>query len=126
MDDKKLLGRRGEELASKFLQKQGYRIIERNFQRRYGEIDIVAIDPSPDSGEVTLVFVEVKTRCVGDFVSPEESVTPWKLRVLKRSAQYYKMLHPEFPELLRIDFVGVEFGFEGKLENIKLIKNIAE
>jgi len=121
------LGRLGEDLAAKYLQKQGYKIIERNFKKRYGEIDIVARDPSTRSEQVgeTLVFVEVKTRFPGEFGLPEESITPWKLKSLIKSAEYYKMLHPELPDLLRIDFVGVEFGEDGGVREIKLIKNIS-
>lgn len=121
------LGRLGEDLATKYLQKQGYRIIERNFKARYEEIDIIAIDPSTKKVEVgeTLVFVEVKARTENDLVSPEESITPKKIRSLIKCCQYYKMLHPELPELLRIDFVGVEFGEDGRVKEIKLIKNIS-
>lgn len=114
------LGKIGEELAAKYLQKHGYKIIERNFKKRYGEIDIVA-----QEGE-TLVFVEVKTRYSFDFVSPQNSVTPWKLKTLKRSALYYKMLHPELPENLRVDFVGVVMESGGQAKEIKLIKNIID
>lgn len=113
------LGKIGEGVAVKYLQKQGFQIIERNFKKRYGEIDIVAKDRD------TLVFVEVKTRSPGEFGLPEEAITPWKLKSLVKSAQYYKMLHPELPDLLRIDFVGVEFGTDGKVKEIKLIKNIS-
>jgi len=121
------LGKLGEELAAKYLQKQGYRIIERNFKARYEEIDIIAIDPSTKKVEVgeTLVFVEVKARAEDDLVSPEESITPKKIRLLIKCCQYYKMLHPELPDLLRVDFVGVEFWEDGKLKEIKLIKNIS-
>ena len=126
MADKLALGKLGEQLAVQYLLKQGYKIIERNFRKRYGEIDIVAQDPSTRSGEVgeTLVFVEVKTRYPNNFGSPEEAITPWKLKSLIKSAEYYKMLHPELPDLLRIDFVGVEFGEDGRVKEIKLIRNI--
>src|SRR3989304_3418392 len=93
------LGRYGEELATKYLQKQGYKIIERNFQKRYGEIDIIARDSE------TLIFVEVKTRIGDKYGPPEEAITSWKLKALVRSVQFYKMLHPELPESLRIDAV---------------------
>lgn len=125
MPDNILLGKKGEEIAAKYLQKNGYRIIERNFKKRYGEIDIVAIDLSADSGQDVLVFVEVKTRYINDFVSPEESITPWKIKSLKRTAEYYKMLHPNSPELMRIDFVGVKMENDGKVSEINLIKNIS-
>ena len=68
------LGLLGEQIASKYLENLGYKIIERNFVSKLGEIDIVALDPSTSSGQV-LVFVEVKARWSEDFGLPEESIT---------------------------------------------------
>lgn len=122
------LGKLGERIAAEYLQKQGYQILEMNFRKRWGEIDIVAIDPSPPtgrSGQDTLVFVEVKTRMEYDTITPEESVTPWKIKSLKRTALFYKNLHPELPELLRIDFVGVVLREDLHPVRINLIKNIS-
>jgi putative endonuclease len=112
------LGKLGEDLAARFLKKQGYKIIERNFSSRYGEIDIVAQERR------TLVFIEVKTRYSKEFGLPEESITPWKIKSLKRGIDFYKILHPNSPELLRVDLVGVILSTNGTLESIKLIKNI--
>jgi putative endonuclease len=111
------LGQYGEKLASDYLKKKGYKILERNFRARYSEIDIVALE-----GE-TLVFVEVKTRLGEKYGSPEEAVTSWKLKALVRAAQYYKLLHPNTPEALRIDIVGVELNPDRRLKKINLIKN---
>jgi len=69
----KVTGNKGEELAAGYLSKKGYKIIERNFRTRFGEIDIVCWD-----GE-TLVFVEVKTKIGHDFGEPEEMVNKGKL-----------------------------------------------
>lgn len=113
------LGKLGERIAANFLSFKGYRIIEMNFHKRWGEIDIVAIDQD------TLVFVEVKTRMEFDRINPEESITPRKIRTLKRSALFYKNLHLELPELLRIDFVGVVLKNDLKVERINHIKNIS-
>lgn len=77
------LGKKGEEKASDFLQKLGYKILERNFRTKFGEIDIVA----KHKGEI--VFVEVKTRSNDNFGLPEESVRKKKLLHLKRCASYY-------------------------------------
>jgi len=113
------LGKLGESIACKYLTSIGYKIIERNFHRQWMEIDIVAID-----GE-TLSFIEVKTRMEFDTISPEQSMTVQKIRKLKRSALFYKNLHHEFPELLRIDFVGVELNTDLSVKRINLIKNIS-
>ncbi|OGG26846.1 hypothetical protein A2960_01630 [Candidatus Gottesmanbacteria bacterium RIFCSPLOWO2_01_FULL_39_12b] len=112
------LGKQGEEIAAKYLKQQGYQIIERNFQRRYKEIDIVALDKN------TLVFVEVKTRQGDKFGTPSEAITSFKLRNLVQSAQYYKFIHPNLPDSMRIDFVGISIGEDFKLKEINLIKNI--
>lgn len=97
------LGKLGEETATTYLVKQGYRIIQRNFKARYGELDIICVKDD------TLVVVEVKTRIGEEFGKPEESVTPWKLREVVKTAQYYKLLHEELPESMRIDVIGIQF-----------------
>lgn len=79
----KLTGNRGEDLAAEYLQKKGYRIEERNFRTRLGEIDIVCWD-----GEI-LVFVEVKTKIGHDFGEPEEMVNKSKLAQVQRMGEVY-------------------------------------
>lgn len=109
--------RLGEELAKNYLKKLGYKIIETNFRKGYGEIDIIAIDKD------TLVFVEVKTRSSNLFGRPIEAITPFKLKTLAKTAVLYKKLHPKLPGRLRIDAVSVMIE-NGKAINIKLSKNI--
>lgn len=116
------LGQLGEELASKFLEKKGYKIIDRNFKKRYGEIDIIAIDSSEK--EKILVFIEVKTRTSSDFGSPLEAITPWKLRSVIKSGEYYKLTHKNLPDGMRIDAVSVKLDSNGGAEEIEHIKNI--
>ncbi len=96
------LGKQGEDIAALYLRKKGFRIIDRNFKARYGELDIIC------TKDDTLVFVEVKTRVGEEFGKPEESVTPWKLREVVKTAQYYKLLHEKLPESMRIDVIGIE------------------
>ena len=112
------LGRFGEDLAEKYLLSLGYKILEKNFRKRYTEIDIVAIDKR------VLVFIEVKTRIGDKFGNPRNAITPFKIRTLVRSANYYKLIHPEFPSSMRIDFVGVSLDVNYRLKDIELIKNI--
>lgn len=118
------LGKLGEKIASEYLISCGYKIVEMNFYQRWGEIDIVAKDPCSSQGQDVLVFVEVKTRMEHDRITPEESITPWKIRTLKRSSLFYKSSHPELPQLLRIDFVGICLNSELRPVRINLIKNI--
>ena len=109
----------GEDLACEYLKKKGYRIIERNFRKKYQEIDIIATQDS------SLVFVEVKTRRSDSFGSPFESIAPWKLHHLVRLAQFYKQLHPGLPDFMRIDAIGVNLSFDNKIENIEHLENIS-
>ncbi len=76
-------GRRGERLAERHLKAKGYRILERNYRLKLGELDLVARD-----GE-TVVFVEVKLRAGDAFGSPSEAVGSVKRRKLVRTAQAY-------------------------------------
>ena len=114
----KILGKVGEEIAAKYLKSQGLQIIERNFSKRYTELDIVARE-----GNV-LVFVEVKTRIGRSFGLPEESITPWKLRTLVRSAQYYNLLHPQKTDSMRIDVISIILTINHEVERLKWIKNV--
>ena len=99
------VGKQGEEIAAKYLKRHGYEVIERNFRsKRWGEIDIVAIEND------TLVFVEVKARVGSKYGEPVEAVTPFKLRALERTGQYYKAEHPDLPDDLRIDVVAIVLG----------------
>ena len=111
-------GNYGETLAVEFLKKQGYRILERNFRIRGGEIDIVAKDKN------NLVFVEVKTRWSHEFGLPAESVTPWKIRFLIRAAQFYLAKTKGFDNPYRIDVVSVDFAEDQDNPKIELIRNI--
>lgn len=111
-------GKFGEDLARKFLQKQGYKILERNYRIRGGEIDIIAIDHD------TLVYVEVKTRTNHLFGRPEESVTPWKLKFLERAAKFYRnnRRYQNLPLLERIDVIAIDMT-DDLDPRINLIKN---
>ena len=115
---KQNLGKYGESLAASFLGKKGYHIIEQNFKARYGEIDIIA-----KKGE-TLVFIEVKTRIGKRFGTPQESITPKKIRELIKTAEYYCLLHPHLPKQLRIDVVALKLTPEKSVETMEHIQNV--
>ena len=121
-------GQRGEEYAVSLLISQGWKIVERNFRIRGGEIDIIAIDPGSDADpmgkEKSLVFVEVKTRSSSDFGEPLEAIGYHKIRALLKATQFYKLKHPKLPDLMRIDAVSVMLNNEGELLDIELVKNI--
>ena len=111
----RLFGQSGEDFAVDLLHRSGYKIIDRNFHSRFGEIDIIALDKD------TLVFVEVKTRWSNKFGNPLEAVTPIKLYRIKKTADYYSLLHPDLPKKLRIDVVAIEID-KGKVLSAKIVK----
>jgi len=114
---KKKLGREGEDRAAQFLAKKGYKILERNYSTRSGEIDLVALH----SGVV--VFVEVKTRTSDAYGAPELAVNPRKqLRMIKAALGYikYKKIH-QMP--CRFDVVAISSAAENGVE---LIQNAFE
>ena len=81
-------GAKGESLAASYLKRKGYRILERNYQTRYGEVDLIARD-----GEY-LVFVEVKTRQEGALVSGFAAVDAGKQTRVRKAAVQYWQAHP--------------------------------
>lgn len=104
----KLRGNLGEDLASDFLIQKGYKIIERNFHSRFGEIDIIALNGK------NLVFIEVKTRKSTNFGTPLEAVTSWKIQKIQKTAEYFSLLHPNLPKNLRIEVVSVDLRNHSK------------
>lgn len=105
----KPFGQKGEDLAVQLLTKNGYKIIDRNFRSRFGEIDIVA------THDDTLVFVEVKSRQSLRFGLPQEAVTPQKIYKIKKTGEYYSLIHSDLPKKLRVDVVAIV------IENEKVI-----
>src|SRR5947207_12133819 len=104
------LGRTGERLAAETLMSKGYRILERNFRCRQGEIDLVAED------EQDIIFVEVKARRGISFCLPEEALTLRKLHKLMEDASYYLDFHTCSYPSCRIDVVAVQFSRGSRLE----------
>lgn len=105
-------GRSGEDLAAKYLEGKGKKVLARNFRARGGEVDIVVRD-----GEV-LAFVEVKTGRPGAFGPPESWVTPKKRAHLIRAAQVYLAKNPWEGDV-RFDVVAVEVGEDIRIRHIK-------
>ena len=100
------LGAVGEAMACAALELRGYRIVERNYRTRSGEIDIVSMDGD------TVVFVEVKTKSDGSFGDPVEEVTPQKQRQLVSMGEFYSTYccPPKTP--CRFDVVTIDFSVE--------------
>lgn len=111
-------GNKGEDLACQFLKEQGYKILERNYRIRGGEIDIVAKDKD------YLVFVEVKARYSHKFGLPIEAITPWKLKALLKSALFYIQKIKWGDKGYRIDLISIDYTEGDDNPRIDLIKNI--
>ena len=84
---KKLLGRKGEDLAVKFMQKSGYRLVKRNFTTPFGEADAVF------TKDGVTVFVEVKTRSGVAYGEPKDAVGYKKQQKYRKIAEYYILKH---------------------------------
>lgn len=108
----KVTGNRGEEIANEYLQKKGYKILERNFRTRFGEIDIVCSDGP------TLVFVEVKTKIGHDFGEPEEMVNKSKIGKVKRMGEVY-LQNKGMSIGCRVDVVAIVLENSGSVERIE-------
>ncbi|MBI3803307.1 MAG: YraN family protein [Nitrospirae bacterium] len=96
-----MTGREGEKIAAEFLLKKGYRILERNFRTRFGEIDIIAQD-----GKM-LVFVEVKARSSDQFGAPQLAVNTKKQVKMSRVALAYMSQKKMDACECRFDVVGI-------------------
>lgn len=110
---------KGEDLATKFLIDKGYKIIDRNFRKGYGEIDIISVKKN------ILVFVEVKTRTSNAYGTPFEAITYSKLKTLIKTSELYKVLNPKLPDEMRIDAVSVILDSSNNLVNIEHMENIS-
>ena len=95
------LGNRGEAVAAQFLERLGYRILERQMRGRFGELDLVALD-----GDI-VVFVEVKTRATTSAGHPTEAITTAKQRKITQSALAYLKRRGWLERRARIDVISV-------------------
>ncbi len=110
------LGKIGEDIATSHLKKLNYKIIERNFRTRTGEIDIIAKDKNE------LVFVEVKTRTTTFFGNPAEAVNFIKKEHIYKTAKYY--LYKNKLENAFVRFDVIEIYFNNNKYKVVHLKNI--
>jgi putative endonuclease len=114
-DSRKVLGAEGERAAEKYLRRQKYTILERNYRCPLGEIDLIALDGK------TVVFVEVKTRTGERHGSPLEAVDARKQRQIARVAQSFLLRHRLQNRDARFDVVGV--SWDGTRPVCELVRN---
>jgi putative endonuclease len=112
-----VLGRKAEDITAAYYEASGCTIINRNYNCRYGEIDIIVRDGD------TLVFVEVRCRRLKAIVSPAESVDSRKIEKLIKTAKHY-MSENNLPEDVNCRFDVAEVTFSrGRQLNIDIVKN---
>mgnify|MGYP003302868069 CR=1 FL=1 len=102
----------GEDEAARFLKKQGYKIVAKNYREKCGEIDIISLD-----GKV-LVFTEVKQRKNDRFGRPEDFVTKTKRERLRKTAQLF-IMKKRFTGLSRFDVIEVLGENNPEIRHIK-------
>lgn len=146
---KQVVGNLGEEIASRFLINKGFEIVDRNYRKKFGEIDIVA------KKEEIIHFVEVKTvsrdnlkdpisqvedkdtfrpKTNSEFVRsnnpedcfrPEDNVHPWKLKRLSRAIQVYLAEHKLGEETFwQFDVITVLLDVKNKIARVKILEDI--
>ena len=106
--DRHKFGRWGERYTQKFLIKQGFRFVTRNFSCKYGEIDLIFMD-----SEGGLVFVEVKTRRNERIRTAQQAVGFRKRRRIGYTAKHFIQQYKIKDKLLRFDVVAVILGDKG-------------
>ena len=98
---KKETGKLGEDIAGHYLKQNGYVILDRNFECRQGEIDIIALDKKE------IVFIEVKTRTSNKYGAPSEAVNKIKQKHMLQTIKYYLYIRNLSDEFIRIDVIEV-------------------
>jgi putative endonuclease len=107
---RQILGRAGERVALEHYERLGFRLLDRNYRTRAGELDLILYDGD------TIVFAEVKTRRAGGL-DPIDSIGPTKQRQVRRLAAAWLAGPPRRPGAreLRFDAVGVVIDAAGRL-----------
>jgi putative endonuclease len=118
MTNKQKIGLYGEKLAEKFFIKKGYKILEKRFQTRFGEIDLIV------GKEDEIVFVEVKTRTTKLYGLPEESINFHKIQKMKKTATQYIQEKNILDKDLRLDCLAIELNLAKKTNTIRHHENI--
>ncbi len=126
--EKRKIGDLGEEIALKFLVKQGFSLIERNYLRKWGEIDLIV----SKGGKIH--FVEVKTvsrslvsyETYKDHYRPEDNLHPWKLKRLSRTVQTYLMENRRFSceTDWQFDLITVYLDFSNRQSRVEYLGDI--
>lgn len=123
------IGATGESLATKYLENKGFSVIDRNYRKKWGELDIIV------QKDECLHFVEVKTVSRRSFggkfeqeinnYRPEDNMHPWKLKRLQRAIQTYLLEKYRSKEpLWQFDLICVFLDQEKRVAKVRLIENL--
>ena len=116
--EKRRLGDIGENVACEFLERRGFEIIERNYLKKWGELDIVAKKSN------IIHFVEVKSVTHGTMgYRPEDNMHPWKLKRLSRAMQTY-LLEKKLDNDWQLDLITVKIDQESRKARAEILENI--
>jgi len=116
---KRLFGDLGENTACSYLKKSGYSIIKRNYQTKFGEIDIIA------KKENQLIFIEVKSSNFDSEIPPEDNLTKAKIKKLLKTIELYLLSNRfsrEIPH--RLDLIAVKLDKNTQKAKLKHFINI--
>ncbi len=106
MAEHNYVGKIGEDLARKYLEEEGWKIVEQNYKTKYAEIDLVAEKPGKFLKPSTLVFVEVRTKVGEQWGTPEDTINKAKLwKVLQNAKSYAGLKKWQGPQ--RIDAICI-------------------
>lgn len=122
------IGELGEDIACTFLEKNGFKILERNYTKKWGEIDIIA------KKDTTLYFIEVKSvSCEtlpglsnneSNIKRPEENMHPWKMKRLSRTVQTY-LIHNRIGDTpWQFDLALVYLSLKDRKARVRIIENV--
>jgi putative endonuclease len=120
------IGKKGEKVAEKFLMKHGFKILDRNYTKKWGEIDLVALK------DKKLYFIEVKSVSrenlsgeIFDKYKPEDNMHQWKMQRMSRTIQTY-LLDKKIEENIewQVDLVVVFLDLKNKKARVKVVNDI--
>lgn len=100
---KQEIGKNGENKVCKYLEKKGYKILDKNFSCKIGEIDIIALEKEQ------IIFIEVKTRTNCNYGLPSEAVNKKKIKNIYRTAEFYMATRNLYCIDTRIDVIEVYY-----------------
>ncbi len=109
-------GTYGENIATNFLNENGFVVLERNWRYKHCEVDIICKKNN------TIHFIEVKTRTSNEFGNPEESINDKKMNALKKAAEQYLIEHPEYL-LIQFDVIAIKINHQ-KVEDLFVIEDV--